>query len=394
MVERMGPQIAHPEVRATFDQFADSRCIFIHGLLGSERVGTCSSMPVLYAAVARRLGYPVKVATNTGHVFNRWEDDRESFNMEGTGTDYINNHPDSHYIDDVRRWTDYERYNDYLLRGRTSVEELSLFCDIRAACLFKNGRFDEALACWTRVWQLMPENEGAGANIRFALNQKLPEYVRRDVLPPSPHFNYQHPDNFIIAIAPVATQAALFAARGIFHAFHERLDQAREAFQTACRIAPDNPEYPQMLASAEARQYHRLPPSKSVLAAIKIAEEAEELIRLEKRPEAIARLARAYRLHPRNPAYWCRIADIVTIKRGGVYSGPFYRPEQISTLLTSSGDNFLHRGDLMEARYALEEALHLTPGDTHLRTSMFQVTKRSHEANLAAKQSTSQKVQI
>src|ERR1051325_8464327 len=37
--------------------FSDSRDIFLHGLLGERRMGTCSSMPVLYVALGRRLGY-------------------------------------------------------------------------------------------------------------------------------------------------------------------------------------------------------------------------------------------------------------------------------------------------------------------------------------------------
>src|SRR5205085_7410862 len=41
--------------------FFDSRDVFLHGLLGSTRSGTCSSMPVLYVAIGRRLGYPLKL---------------------------------------------------------------------------------------------------------------------------------------------------------------------------------------------------------------------------------------------------------------------------------------------------------------------------------------------
>jgi len=37
--------------------FGDARDVFLLGLLSGERQGTCSSMPVLYVAVGRRLGY-------------------------------------------------------------------------------------------------------------------------------------------------------------------------------------------------------------------------------------------------------------------------------------------------------------------------------------------------
>ena len=64
--------------------FADSQDIFLHGLLGNRRMGTCSSMPVLYAAIGRRLGYPLKLVTTKAHLFLRWEDGQERFDLETT----------------------------------------------------------------------------------------------------------------------------------------------------------------------------------------------------------------------------------------------------------------------------------------------------------------------
>ena len=50
--------IASPPENQTDDHFfADSRDILIHGMLGPEHMGTCSSMPILYIALGRRLGY-------------------------------------------------------------------------------------------------------------------------------------------------------------------------------------------------------------------------------------------------------------------------------------------------------------------------------------------------
>lgn len=42
--------------------FSSSADVFIHGLLTGKHYGTCASMPFLYAAVGRRLGYPVTIA--------------------------------------------------------------------------------------------------------------------------------------------------------------------------------------------------------------------------------------------------------------------------------------------------------------------------------------------
>ncbi len=38
--------------------FADSKDLFLHGLASLRAMGTCVSIPVLYVAVGRRLGYP------------------------------------------------------------------------------------------------------------------------------------------------------------------------------------------------------------------------------------------------------------------------------------------------------------------------------------------------
>ncbi len=79
--------------------FADPQDILLHGLLGSRRTGTCSSMPALYAAVGRRLGYPLKLVTTKAHLFLRWENENERFNLEATGRG-MNRYDDEHF----KRW--------------------------------------------------------------------------------------------------------------------------------------------------------------------------------------------------------------------------------------------------------------------------------------------------
>jgi hypothetical protein len=54
--------------------FADSRDVFVHGLVGETKTGTCSSLPVLYTAVGRRLKYPLSLVSAKNHLFVRWED--------------------------------------------------------------------------------------------------------------------------------------------------------------------------------------------------------------------------------------------------------------------------------------------------------------------------------
>ena len=58
--------------------FGDSKDVFIHGLLGGERHGACSSLPVLYVTVAQRLGYPVDLASAEEHLYLRYEEGTET----------------------------------------------------------------------------------------------------------------------------------------------------------------------------------------------------------------------------------------------------------------------------------------------------------------------------
>jgi hypothetical protein len=47
--------------------------------------GTCASLPVLYATIGRRLGYPLRLVKAKRHLFCRWEGEGERFNIEGAG---------------------------------------------------------------------------------------------------------------------------------------------------------------------------------------------------------------------------------------------------------------------------------------------------------------------
>lgn len=64
--------------------FRDSRDMFLHGMLPGANGGTCASMPVMYVAIGRRLGYPMKLVATREHLFCRWDDGKERFNIEGS----------------------------------------------------------------------------------------------------------------------------------------------------------------------------------------------------------------------------------------------------------------------------------------------------------------------
>jgi hypothetical protein len=136
--------------------FADSRDLFLHGLLGERRTGTCSSMPVLYVALARRLGYPVSLVTTKGHLFARWEGRGERFNVECTGRG-MNRYDDAHY----RQWpfvlSDQEIQENAYLRSLTPAGEAAVFLSLRAECLREAGRLEESRQCYAGAAKLAPE---------------------------------------------------------------------------------------------------------------------------------------------------------------------------------------------------------------------------------------------
>jgi hypothetical protein len=78
--------------------FANSKDIFIHGLLDGDRYGTCASMPFLYIAIGRRLGYPVNLAATEEHLYVRYEEpDGNHINIEATAISHFKTPPDEYY---------------------------------------------------------------------------------------------------------------------------------------------------------------------------------------------------------------------------------------------------------------------------------------------------------
>lgn len=151
-------RIAVPAADYTDDRFfADSRDIFLHGLCGSRRVGTCSSMPVLYVALGRRLGYPLKLATTKSHLFLRWESRTERFDLEATGKG-MNRYGGEHF----KQWpfpvTEEEIQADGYLKSLTAIEELALFLSLRGHCLKEAGHLPEAIASYAEAARLAPDS--------------------------------------------------------------------------------------------------------------------------------------------------------------------------------------------------------------------------------------------
>jgi len=141
--------------------FDDSRVAFIHGMIpGPGQTvdetpgGTCTSMPVMYVAIGRRLGYPLKLVTTNAHIFVRWDGEdhpnpawRERFNIEGAGYGFTS-YDDDHYKTWPRKLTDQQvRANRYLV-SLTPAEEFAEFLAARGHCGIDNGQIAFAARCY------------------------------------------------------------------------------------------------------------------------------------------------------------------------------------------------------------------------------------------------------
>jgi tetratricopeptide (TPR) repeat protein len=144
--------------------FSDSRDLFIHGMIDGPG-GTCASMPVMYVAVGRRLGYPLKLVQTRGHLFARWDDPDgkcfgfpEAFNVEGSG-EGIASYDDEHYKTWPEPWNAIDEAEGWYLKSMTPLEELASFLATRGDCLTDNGRLGEAAEAYAWASAIAPEDK-------------------------------------------------------------------------------------------------------------------------------------------------------------------------------------------------------------------------------------------
>jgi hypothetical protein len=154
------------------DQFGlDASDVFVHAIIDGIG-GTCGSLPAIYVAIGRRLGYPLKLVKAARHLYVRWDDPHgrlwfhpDRFNVEATGPG-VHFLPDEHY----RHWPhpllDEDVESGIFLKSLTPQEELAEFLATRGYCLFANGRVHEAMDAFSQASQLAPHNRHFAASYR------------------------------------------------------------------------------------------------------------------------------------------------------------------------------------------------------------------------------------
>jgi len=147
--------------------FADPAVAFIHGMIPTPAPGssiqntpggTCASMPVLYVAVGRRLGYPLKLSTTDSHVFVRWDgEDHENprfrgrFNCETTNGFHRFN--DDYYKSWPTQLTERQIEVNGFLESLSPAEELAQFLAARGHHGADVGRIDFAARCYENAYR-------------------------------------------------------------------------------------------------------------------------------------------------------------------------------------------------------------------------------------------------
>ncbi len=143
--------------------FRDAGDLFIHGMLDGNG-GTCASMPVLYTAVGRRLGWPMKMVHARAHLFCRWDDPegqhlygKERFNLEATGQgasfptdDYYRTWPEPLSDEMVERLG--------YLNSISQETEFADFLVLRGHCLEDNGWVGKACDTYRAACRFTPND--------------------------------------------------------------------------------------------------------------------------------------------------------------------------------------------------------------------------------------------
>jgi hypothetical protein len=155
------------------DTFINSGEGLIHGIIKGEG-GTCANLPVLYAAIGRKLGYPIYVCAARRHLFNRWatSDGRERFNIEGSGQGF-GAEPDDYYMHWPAEISPQEVHQGFYLRNLDPAEETAAFMGVRGHCLRDRGLHRESIAAHAIAHQLAPYQPTHFFSMMEGINQEL-----------------------------------------------------------------------------------------------------------------------------------------------------------------------------------------------------------------------------
>jgi regulator of sirC expression with transglutaminase-like and TPR domain len=199
----------------------DPRTLFIHGLLDGHG-GTCVTMPILYIAIGRRLGYPLHLVQAREHFFVRWEEPGgERFNIEATTLGFTPR-DDEHFRHWPKPIRDEEVRLGLFLRNLSPREEVAAFFRERGQCWLDHLRTGPALEAFAEAARLAPQLLGVQCSWAVAsILHRTVEYFGRDVLFATPAADIRLPAS-LQAWEPQVRPLALEQLRRIVSNYRER----------------------------------------------------------------------------------------------------------------------------------------------------------------------------
>jgi len=137
--------------------YKDPGLLFIHGILTGTSKSSGVTVSVLYAAVGRRLGYPLRLVQAKNYLFLRWDDPKtkERFNVEITPKG-LQCPQDEHYKTWPAKLSEAELASGRFLRPLTGAEEMAAFLAMRGHCLLDTGHGRRANRAYAFASDLAP----------------------------------------------------------------------------------------------------------------------------------------------------------------------------------------------------------------------------------------------
>jgi hypothetical protein len=131
-------------------------------------------MPVLYAAMGRRLGYPIHLCRANGHLLCRWDrgNEQERFNIEASGRG-LATFPDEHYLSWPRPIPPSIARAGLFLKNLNPVEELAIFLNTRGACLCDLRHYFDAIVAYAQAHRADPADPSHMGALMNAINAEL-----------------------------------------------------------------------------------------------------------------------------------------------------------------------------------------------------------------------------
>ncbi len=154
---------------------------FINGYLDTN-MGSCITMPMLYAVLGQRLDYPIHIVESPSHFFCRYvSEDLKENNIEAT---LIGGHTDDDSYIYNAGITDLSIRNGVYMRTLSNREYISRLMCINARFFFEEGKIDKALSYMEKAVEIDSTNAGGwwnSAAVYYKKAKQLNEMMQTEI---------------------------------------------------------------------------------------------------------------------------------------------------------------------------------------------------------------------